>query len=363
MRMLWPRAAADRAGVCTQVRAHWVACACAWLALAGSSGAAAQSSRAAACAHAGQPFITVAFGGAAWTHELESAVLAELRAGLRLRGIEACTLGSESGEPPLALLELHAMAENRVAVGITLHDAITEKRVQRDVDVHEVSADARALAIAAAADELLRASWAELALSDAPAPARTPPPEVEHAVDSSLAPARTQRRDRVLGARAAIEHHTGGVTWLGGDGYAGLWPDDRIGVELAFGVREGLRRSARSGAVETHAVGGALHLVLALTPRKAALAVACKLGAALSSVRMRGVDEARMTIARAGAGWDAHVHAGVVGSLALSPAFALRAEVGAGLPLRSVAAVDVGRVVVSTRGLQLLSALGAEVRF
>src|SRR5690606_19264247 len=48
-------------------------------------------------------------------------------------------------------------------------------------------ADARALAVSSSADELLRASWAELMISDAPAPKMKPPPEVMSAVQSSLA--------------------------------------------------------------------------------------------------------------------------------------------------------------------------------
>ena len=115
--------------------------------------ATAHAQPAADCGRAGQPWVAVAFTGSAWTAELRSSVLLDLRAGLALSGISACTLGTEGSEAPLALLELDAAGEDRVAVGLELHDTLTRKRVLRDVNLREVSSDARALARAAAAEE------------------------------------------------------------------------------------------------------------------------------------------------------------------------------------------------------------------
>ena len=84
------------------------------------------------CGRAGRPWVSVAFSGEAWAAALQSAVLEDLRAGLRLKGIDACALGTEGSEPPLALLELPPAKAERVAVGIEVHDALTEKRVLRD---------------------------------------------------------------------------------------------------------------------------------------------------------------------------------------------------------------------------------------
>ena len=50
-------------------------------------------------------------------------------------------------------------------VVIELDDRVTHKRVARDLPLRNIPANGRALAIAIASDELLRASWAELTLT------------------------------------------------------------------------------------------------------------------------------------------------------------------------------------------------------
>jgi hypothetical protein len=328
------------------------------LALGVTGGARAQR-----CGRAGRPWVSVAFAGEAWTPAMRAAVLADLGAGLRLRGIDACALGTEGSEAPLALLELQASSRERVAVSIEVHDALTEKRVARDADLHALSPDARALAIAAAADELLRASWAELALSDAPEPSRPPPPEVEYALQSSLAPSRVGSRDHEIGVRAAIEHFTRGVTLLGGDVVVGLWPAERFSAELSFGLRGGLSVDARAGRVSTHALTGAFDLRASLLPRAGRFGLLAALGVAVSSLAMRGEDAASDAIANHGDAWDVHARARLCASYALWPALALRADAGLGVPLRSVEAREDQHVIAGTDGLELLAGVGAEVRF
>jgi hypothetical protein len=329
---------------------------------ASAHGAFAQSAREDDCARAGKPWISVAFDGPAWTSELEASVLADLRAGLLLRGIGACVLGSAGSEPPLGLLELKALAADRIAVSIELHDALTKKRVLRDVNVREVAADARALAIADAADELLRASWMELALADAPEPSRPAPAEVKRAVRSSIAPAGIDSRDHAFSLLGAGEYHGGGALWLGGELALGLFLSERIGAELAFGLREGLRADAAHGSVDTRAFLGSGDLLLALSSREQSFALLGRLGLALASVRMRGI-AASGAIGSEREGWDVHARLGLRALLALGALFALRADVGIGLPLHSLRALDASRVVTSTGGPQLLFGLGSEVRF
>jgi hypothetical protein len=314
------------------------------------------------CARAGQPWISVAFDGPAWTRELETSVLADLRAGLRLRGIGACALGGQGSEPPLGLLELKALAADRIAVSIELHDALTKKRVLRDVNVREVAVDARALAIADAADELLRASWAELALADAPTLSRPAPPEVKRAVRSSLARAAIDARDHTLCALAAGEYHGGGTRLLGADLALGLFWSERFGAELGFGLREGLRERATRGSVDTRALLGAGDLLAALSPRERALVLLGRLGVALASVRMRGLAY-KDAVGFEREGLDVHARLGLRALLALGALFALRADIGLGVPLQSLQARDAGQVVTSTGGAQLLFGVGSELRF
>jgi hypothetical protein len=336
----------------------------AWAALAGvSASAAAQAGHRPTCGRAGRPWVSVAFTGEGWPRELKTAVLADLRAGLQLRGIEACTLGSDGSEPPLALLELEAVARDRIAVNIEVHDALTEKRVVRDADLHAVSADARALAIAAAADELLRASWAELALSDAPEPPRPPPPEVQRALQTSLQPARIGSLDHRLGLQAALESYTGGLTFVGGDLVFDAWPNGMLGAELSFGLRQGLRRHAPDGTLESRALTGALDVRFALLPPAARFTLGVKLGVAVSSIGVHGVDLEPDALSNRGDAWDVHARVRLSAAYALWPAFALRADAGVGAPLHSVEATDDGRTIASTSGLQVLAAVGAEARF
>ena len=337
-----------------------------WIAITASFSVSPRAVRADApsCGRAGRPWITVAFAGEAWTQAMRAAVLADLRAGLRLRGIDACTLGTSGNEAPLALLELQAASDERVAVSIELHDALTEKRVVRDADLHAVSPDARALAIAAAADELLRASWAELALSDAPPTSRPAPEEVQQAVRTTWTPARVgATRDHELGARAALEYFGGGVTLLGGDVVLGLWPDARIGGQLALGLRSGLRKTARAGAIDTRALIGALDAQFALLPRTERFGLRATVGVSVASIGMRGVDVAPGTIGKRGDAWDVHARAGLGASIALTKELLLRADAGVGFALQSTAAREDGHVVASTGGAQLLAALGMQARF
>jgi hypothetical protein len=315
------------------------------------------------CGRAGRPWVSVAFGGQAWTAERERSVLEDLRAGLRLKGIDACRLGTEGGEPPLALLELEAVEQERVSVGIEVHDALTEKRLSRDLDLRLVAQDARPLAIAAAADELLRASWAELALSDAPEPSRPPPPEVQETMRRSLSAAHlSSARDHAFGARAAFEHHGAGHAQLGAEAYLGVWFEPRWGFELGAGLREGLSRDAEHGSVQSRALISAADVTFALLPRGGGLELAAKLGVSLASVRMRG-EPSGGAVAAEGAGVDVHARGGFALAYALWPVLALRADLAAGLPLRSIEAHDDDRLAASTGGLQLLVAAGTELRF
>jgi hypothetical protein len=325
--------------------------------------ASAQLRGTASCGRAGQPWVSVAFTGTAWTAQLRSAVLLDLRAGLALSGITACVLGTEGSEAPLALLELDAAAEDRVAVGIELHDTLTAKRVLRDVNLRAVSLDARALALAAAAEELLRASWAELALHDAPPPDRPPPPEVQRAVRRSIEPARLGRRDYGAGARAAIEQHGGGLTLYGGELWLALWPSELLGLELATGLRRGVEEPAEHGVIASRALCAAADVLLAIVPRSERFSLHAALGVALASVRIEGVEVRADGAGAQGAGVDVHARLGLGFAFAPWPVLALRADFTGGLPLQSVVAIDDGTEVVSTAGVQLRGGVGAELRF
>jgi len=313
------------------------------------------------CLVSAQPWVAVAFSGASFSPELERAVLLDLRAGLRLKGIEACVIGRAGSSPPLAVLQLSAASPERFTVSIEVHDALTEKRVQRDIDMTGVAADARSLTIAAATDELLRASWVELALADAPAPSREPPAAVREALRESLEPARVGQRDLALGVRFESAYFGAGLGWLGADLLATPWLFEHVALELAAGARAGLPRQGEHGEVSSSALLGGLALRIALVERTAPLGVDALAGVAVASVRMRGE-------ARAGgrsftdSALDVHALFSLLFRAALAPWLDLRLELGAGAPVQGVEATDEGVVAASTHGIQLRAALGAELK-
>jgi hypothetical protein len=120
------------------------------------------------CGESDRPWVELQFEGEGWDARSQQSIRADLAAGLRLRGLLVCGPEKPGTEAPLASVQLSAAALNRVAVEIEVHDALTNKYVLREVDMRNVPSDARGLTLAAAAEELLRASWAELALEDAP---------------------------------------------------------------------------------------------------------------------------------------------------------------------------------------------------
>jgi hypothetical protein len=90
---------------------------------------------------------------------LFNEVRTDLAAELAHRGIDVCD--SNTAREPAALAKLSRTDDTVV---IELDDRVTHKRVGRDLVLARLPANGRALAIAIAIDELLRASWAELTL-------------------------------------------------------------------------------------------------------------------------------------------------------------------------------------------------------
>jgi hypothetical protein len=92
---------------------------------------------------------------------LASELRTDFATELAHRGISLCDAESSAGREPAAVVGVQA---NDAAVTISLDDRVTHKRVARDLSLQGIPANGRALAVAIAIDELLRASWAELTL-------------------------------------------------------------------------------------------------------------------------------------------------------------------------------------------------------
>ncbi|HWO15007.1 MAG TPA: hypothetical protein VNN80_36140, partial [Polyangiaceae bacterium] len=97
--------------------------------------------------------------------EFGARIISDLRAGLAPSRIDACVAEALERKAPLATVRIATLPGRDLAYSIDVSDSVTEKRIGRDIDLRHVPSDGRAFALAVAADELLRASWAELALA------------------------------------------------------------------------------------------------------------------------------------------------------------------------------------------------------
>lgn len=92
---------------------------------------------------------------------------------LRADGVSE-VIDEDPNESAIARIDVTSACEGATAT-VRVLDLATDKRLERQVQVADVSGDARARVLAFAVAALLRASWAELVLSDAPESTRTVP--------------------------------------------------------------------------------------------------------------------------------------------------------------------------------------------
>ena len=210
-----------------------------------------------ACGAAGHPWIRLE------TTAIESEginlgeILRHVRAELAMRRIDVCTEGT--GTPPVASVRITTGATEGIEIAIDVRDAVTDKRLSRTLDLRSLPPDARFLAIAVATDELLRASWLEIAMRTAPPQQAPPPAAILDVVKAELRP-----EHRVeMGAQLAFEWYGGGQELYGVDMRAGLRPTRRFTALLRLGLRQGLAVTAPDGSIRSSAilvgVGGKLH--------------------------------------------------------------------------------------------------------
>ena len=229
----------------------------------GLSERAASGDEAPACGRNGRSWVAV-HASDQLARELESFVDL-LRAELASRSIDLCAPGDEGRQPPLATIEVSS-GPDAVTLGVEVRDAVTAKHVSRDVALGGVPADSRPLMIAVAADELLRASWAELALRTAPPPARVVPVEVTRSVSDSVAPPAASSPRILLGVDGALERFGSGTTLYGADARLAAWVMPRVAAGLRLGLRSGAAVSAVDGAVQPSAWLAGATVVVTITP-------------------------------------------------------------------------------------------------
>ena len=316
---------------------------------------------AAGCAGDG-PWVQLQIGAEGWDEAQRATVLSDLQHTLASQGIAACSGDAHPSAAALATLTVDLSPEDKAkaTVDIEVRDAVTHKRVRRDVDLSRIPDDGRAAAIAIEADELLRASWAEVALDtararEAQAQAR---PQVVGTVQQVMAPAPTGDVGAV-GARGVFERFFGGsaLTLLGVDAF-GRMVAPRWHLEIAGEFRAAPATTAPHGRVSALGLGGSVSLyVRVVGGRRASLAVGA--GAAASWLSFR---------AEAAPGADSFsladllvvARARVVGRIALGRALHVTGGVDVGGAAASVEAKDTGVPVASARGLLLGANIGLE---
>ena len=302
------------------------------------------------------PWVRVAVAGP--SPEFARRVLEDLHAGLAGSRVGACA-EDVAGRPPLAVVRVAPSASETSRYSIDVSDAVTRKRLARDVDLGRVPSDGRAFAIAVAAEELLRASWAELDLRerkrDRPSPARAGAETSPSSSPPPVAPG------NALGARFALEHYTHGQTQFGGDVCWSRALAPSLGVTLGLGLRKGLDTDAEHGSVQSSAIAAELALEPQLVSGGAfSLNAVFALRGAQASYRGVAVDGA---IARAQVGYALFARGGF--SLVATPGAGVlaRTGIGAGAPLRSFSAADAGERVTGMGGLELFANTGVAVEF
>jgi hypothetical protein len=288
---------------------------------------------------------------------LAEPVERHLRAALAARGIG---LEIEPREAAIAVAEVHVVVSRgpMPAVGVTvaIADRITHKRIERALDLTAIPEDGRPLAIAASIDELLRASWAELALGDAP-PSMSPAPRaVVTAVDRSL-------RSRAAWLELAIETRTSILharTAIGGDLRVGAWATPYLGAFVTVGASYGSNVTAPDGSVRADSVDLEAGLAYAPVPN---LPFGFDLEASLVAMDMFFVATAAPN-ARASSFSDGSLVATARGRAWLgSSRIRATASLGCIGALRATRAFDRGEVVTSDEGLGGEFRVGISVRY
>jgi hypothetical protein len=288
--------------------------------------------------------------------ELAAAVGSDLRAGLAPSSIEVCSQPPAGAVEPLARVVIEQVEGSAARFSLDVTDSVTNKRVGRDLALDKLPADGRALALAVAAEELLRASWAELALRGVHSPETAAPPEVRAVVEQAEPRPPPLRRFTALGARVAFEHFLGGQTHYGGDLFV-VVPFGRVASGLlSVGARRALSVQAPHGSIGASALSAELGLSLAFLQQRG-----LDLGAFVTARALRLTFEPRGepgVSSQTSSGYVVSSRAGL--ALAFGSPGLLRSysALGAGLPLRSFEASDSGRIVTGASELELFASTG-----
>lgn len=304
---------------------------------------------------------------------IAEALREHLLAQLTVREIDLCD-DRAPGREPIAhvTLDVERPANGSVSAVIRILDQLTEKRVERTIDLTSMPDDSRALAVAVAADELLRASWAELHVLDAPEPSQEPPTEVLTALaqtmrnpadalpsaPESAAEPSTWEWELGLAATGLFFEH---LEAFGGRAHAGWWPHPHLAIYVELDFSFSLRRGAPTGSARAERQGGYAGLEATFVPNTEMWGAGAD--AAVGVLRMAFVPRADPGGAPVNAEhWTLEARAGLRGWLLLAPIrFTLAAR--AVVAIRPATAIDEGATVLSNDRIGAEVTIGTAVVF
>jgi hypothetical protein len=331
------------------------------LALACSGAAAAE-----VCPPAGASWLKITFAGEGFERPLRTRVLEQLGADLdghRVVLCEASTVAETTGGAT-ALAEVTLDLSPRSVLSLEVRDAVTDKRLVRDLSLASVPRDALALSIALAAEELLHASWIEAALEplESPAPPvgqRPVPPVVREVNADQIARMPDLARARSPVAQAALlvaaEGASGGQKDLGAD--IRLASQGRV----AAGVRAGYRLApdvhSAHGVVHGHELLLGLGIAYSLVPREAFWGGDVGVRVDVLDVQFTGV-AAPGAQGESGSAFGAVMSGALGGWVRIGAPWRLVAETTVGTPIHAVTASDSGSTATGLSGVEVGVALG-----
>ncbi len=283
------------------------------------------------------------------------AIRAELRAGLLPSNIDVCVAAPGLAAEPLANVIIELVDERSARYRLDVTDSVTKKRVARDLTLDKLPLDGRALALAVAAEELLRASWAELALRGAHSAQTAAPPEVRAVVEKS-ATVPEPPRFNAFGARLAFEHFTGGQTHYGADLFAQL-PVGRVAaVLIALGARRALSEESAHGVIEASGLAAETALSLSFVQRTGVDLAGFGGGRVL---RLEFEPNAALgASSETKTGFAVSGRAGLLFAVGASGVVRSYSMLGAGLVLQEFSAADSGKVTTGASGVELFGSTG-----
>jgi hypothetical protein len=284
------------------------------------------------------------------------AVRADLRAGLAPSSIEVCSKRPAQAGEALAEVAIGQARSGDARYTLEVTDSVTRKRVSRDLSLEELPADGRAFALAVAAEELLRASWAELALRGVHSPQTAAPPEVRAIVAEAEPHPKPEPRSVALGARLGFERFLGGQTHYGADVFAVLPLTRLLAATLAAGARRALAEGSAHGEIRATALSAEVGLSVSLVRRGSV-----ELDALLSQRLLRLSFEPEASAGATGRkrrGFASTSRLGLGFAFGRAGLFRSYSAVGAGLPLKSFSAADAGMTVTGASELELFASTG-----